>query len=150
MRLIASSLGSHRSTQQWKQPTQTLTEAAAESKPHPGRCHRFFRLSSLTSMYGWDKAVLLPHKRSEHPPKYITQLVCPYYVWHTVYRLRCVYAYEQCFFSMYPALYTGSMPTRIPPHAYADGKGRLRPRFLILGAYAGASAGFFVGWPCSW
>ena len=54
------------------------------------------------------------------------------------------------FFSMYPALYTGSMPTRIPPHAYADGKGCLRPRFLILGAYAGASAGFFVGWPCSW
>ena len=59
-------------------------------------------------------------------------------------------ANEQCFFSMYPALYTGSMPTRIPPYAYADGKGCLRPRFLILGAYAGASAGFFVGWPCSW
>ena len=55
---------------------------------------------------------------------------------------------EQCFFSMYPALYTGSMRTQMPPHAYADCKGCLRPRFLVLGAYAGASAGFFVGWPC--
>ena len=52
------------------------------------------------------------------------------------------------FFLLFPALYTGSMPTRMPPHAYADWKGCLRPRFLILGAYAGASAGFFVGWPC--
>ena len=42
---------------------------------------------------------------------------------------------------LYPALYTGSMPTRMPPHAYADCTGCLRPRFLILGAYAG----FFVG-----
>ena len=42
-------------------------------------------------------------------------------------------------------LYTGSMPTPMPPHAYADCTGCLRPRFLILGAYAGASAGFFVG-----
>ena len=57
-------------------------------------------------------------------------------------------SFEQCFFSMYPALYTGSMPTQMPPHAYADCKGCLRPRFLVLGAYAGASAGFFVGWPC--
>ena len=47
---------------------------------------------------------------------------------------------------MYPALYTGSTPTQMPPHAYADCKGCLRPRLLILGAYAGASAGFFVGW----
>ena len=36
------------------------------------------------------------------------------------------------------------MPTRMPPHAYADWKGCLRPRFFILGAYAGASAGFLL------
>ena len=37
-------------------------------------------------------------------------------------------------FLLFPALYTGSMPTRMPPHAYADWKGCLRPRFFILGA----------------
>lgn len=47
---------------------------------------------------------------------------------------------------MYPALYTGSMPMQMPPHAYADCKGRLPPRFLILGAVRGCLRGFFVGW----
>ena len=42
-------------------------------------------------------------------------------------------------FLMYRALYTGSMPTQMPPHAYAEWKGCLRRSFPILGAYAGAS-----------
>ena len=45
------------------------------------------------------------------------------------------------FFLLFPSLYTGSMPTRMPPNITRIGKGGLRPRFLILGAYAGASAG---------
>ena len=64
---------------------------------------------------------------------------------HQIVHLPRKVTLEQCFFKLYPALYTGSMPTRMPPHAYADCTGCLRPRFLILGAYAGASAGFFVG-----
>ena len=40
------------------------------------------------------------------------------------------------------------MPTQLLPHAYAEWEGCLRGSFPRLGAYAGASAGFFVGWPC--
>ena len=40
------------------------------------------------------------------------------------------------------------MPTQLLPHAYAEWEWCLRGSFPRLGAYAGASAGFFVGWPC--
>ena len=45
------------------------------------------------------------------------------------------------------SLHAGSMPTQMVPHAYAKWKGCLITRsFPGLGAYAGASAGFCVGW----
>ena len=53
------------------------------------------------------------------------------------------------FFLLFLCLYTGTMPTQLLPHAYAEWEGCLRGSFPRLGAYAGASAGFFVGWPCS-
>ena len=56
---------------------------------------------------------------------------------------------EYCFFWLFLCLYTGTMPTQLLPHAYAEWEGCLRGSFPRLGAYAGASAGFFVGWPCS-
>ena len=56
---------------------------------------------------------------------------------------------EHCFFLWFRCLYTGTMPTQLLPHAYAEWEGCLRGSFPRLGAYAGASAGFFVGWPCS-
>ena len=56
---------------------------------------------------------------------------------------------EHCFFWLFRGLYTGTMPTQLLPHAYAEWEGCLRGSFPWIGAYAGASAGFFVGWPCS-
>ena len=55
---------------------------------------------------------------------------------------------EYCFFLLFLCLYTGTMPTQLLPHAYAEWEGCLRGSFPRLGAYAGASAGFFVGCPC--
>ena len=52
------------------------------------------------------------------------------------------------FFLLFLCLYTDTMPTQLLPHAYAEWEGCLRGSFPRLGAYAGASAGFFVGWPC--
>ena len=54
------------------------------------------------------------------------------------------------FFWLYPCLYTGTMPTQLLPHVYAEWKGCLRGSFPRLGAYASASAGFLVGWSCTW
>ena len=54
------------------------------------------------------------------------------------------------FFLLYPCLYTGTMPTQLLPHVYAEWKGCLRGSFPRLGAYAGASAELFVGWPCNY
>ena len=59
------------------------------------------------------------------------------------------YISEHCFFLWFRCLYTGTMPTQLLRHAYAEWEGCLRGSFPRLGAYAGASAGFFVGWPCS-
>ena len=51
---------------------------------------------------------------------------------------------------MYRSLYTGSMPTQMPPRAYAEWKECLHESFPRLGAYVDASAGFFVGWSWTW
>ncbi len=49
----------------------------------------------------------------------------------------------------YMSLYTGSMPTQMPAHAYVEWKGCLWS-FPGSGAYARPSATFFVGWSCTW
>ena len=55
------------------------------------------------------------------------------------------------FLCMYRSLYTGSIPTQMPLHAYTEWKECLHESFSRLGAYvdASASAGFFVGWSCT-